>query len=302
MSPNEKTGPFHLDELSLRLIKKSELIARVSTFPFRTQPALEVGISIQGLAIAGWNQSLFLDYQKLNQMDNQPSEDFRQLFVQLFHQTHPELSFAELAGFYFQWPQLISKAIFAPHFSKIYELYLGKWNSEIEQSLMQFVLLPEAFRKWAHERKVIGADLVPLSQIMANSKFEMEDHLVALAHRNPSRSEGTKALEWLCELLLLDAKSEVLLELLESAANSDWLKELESLRYPNTKKFDQSQTEVLRQVQSTKGVRYRWVRQGDRGYVEVSGQLAQSSDADRLIESLSLNKEIFKSHLEKIET
>lgn len=295
MSPNDKTGPFRLDELSLELIEKSELIAQVSTFPFRPQPALEVGISIQGLAIGGWNQSLFLDYQLLNPKNSQASE----LFLQLFHQTHPELSFAELAGFYFQWQQLISKDVLIPHFSKIYELYLGKWDAEIGQGLEQFMLLPESFQKWAHERKVVGADLIPLFQTLADKKISVSNHLFHLAQRNPSRSEGSKALEWVCELLMLDTGSEALLSVLENSAPTDWLKALESLRYPNTKIFDDSQADVLRQVQSTKGVRYRWVRQGDKAYVEVSGQLAQSSDADRLIESLSLNKELFKSHLEK---
>lgn len=245
--------------------------------PLTAWPQSLPALAINSYVVAGFQQELAFDH-KVDLEDKQKMAD-------LFKSVHSEISFAECA-------KLIKLSQNLDWFP-INEI-LGKlgWhaNQNFFSTAEKLVQAPIGFQKWCAEKKLGPMDLAPLNSIDIDQlKFIFLDIL----NLEASKNWGTKALELGTELILLgknksDIQAQNLLKK-ENLSRQDletWVQALETLRFPETQKRDQTFKDKLTALPWPGSSQAKWTRHGDQSGVELKLFVTQPADLKKYLNSL----------------
>jgi hypothetical protein len=250
-----------------------------------TWPSHLPGLSVNDLAWSHGTQSGYLNYVL-------PDPKERAIF---FCKCFPETSLSQVLRLFradqklklelFDWPELL-EGLFGSVFQSRGTGSRGLGTLDFLAFLSS---LSDSFLAWSEERKLTPGDFLSIQSWLNTSKVLIPalqpQILTCVSELKLSKTESLKAIELLLECADLGRDVD---HLLNGAAPSPaaWFDELKQLRYPETFGFDDKREKALLSLPLPKGSRVRWTRQGDRGFLEFSTQLARSEDFDKVIEAL----------------
>lgn len=193
-------------------------------------------------------------------------------------------------------------------FEKLFHLRQRKWLRSNSQTLELFLTAPDSFKLWISERQLSFSELSPLQLFTSLSPHE--EFFNYFAQLKLTRQQGAKAIEWLSEwyhmqpahqekspwtliLPLTEAQSNM-----QSTAGEQWLENLRSLRFPNTKAQDQKISSDLLARPWPQFAQVQQLRRGDTSGAELRLFFTSSVDFSTKIAKLNLLAEIWKNEKE----
>lgn len=252
------------------LIQKDELKLNLDFKPLLTWPESMPGLSVNSVAIAGFNSNCFYNH----------SLEWRE-FPQFLKRFYPNLEFVELSRLYAQTQSLVWFPF--KDVLKAYNFSNTEMTLELLQKLFQ---TPLQFQNWCAEKCLSPADLAPLS---ACKDLNLNLIFLRIIESDMSKSQGVQFLELCIELKLMQHSDDAL-GLNDSKTKNQvesWVEQLRSLRYPQTKARDQQQSVRLSNLNWPGAAQVKWVRKGDKSGVEVRLFVSQSTDLEKYLRSLS---------------
>lgn len=148
---------------------------------------------------------------------------------------------------------------------QLWRLYGYQPREDLLILATKITALPFAVQQWLTQKKLAPQDLAPLRAV--NDLNILNDYWEILLSLNPSKSEGTKGIELLVELILMGHSKETLNT--HATTTQSWLSFLQSLRYPLSTQQDLHAESKIRTLHWPAKSEARWVRRGDRSGVEL---------------------------------
>ncbi len=164
----------------------------------------------------------------------------------------------------------------------LFAAYQFRYDAKMEKTLKLWSTLPSAFRTWAIQHGISSGDLYPLCALREASS--LHPALLKIAGLQASRSQGVQLLERLTECALLNTDSALWTK--NSSSVSDWIQNLNSIRFPQTLHRDSTRQNKLL-VGWPKSFSTRWLRQGDRSGVEVKFFVSSKRELAEKISTLN---------------
>lgn len=177
-----------------------------------------------------------------------------------FKAIYPELSFQELA----RLDQKLSSKDLSLR-KELWSLYGYRWKPNLIEVVEKMRQLPDHVQRWLQEKKLGPQDLAPLRSL-TNIK-DLQDFWPYLTCSTFSKSESSKAIELLTELLLLELDPQSLRP--QTKDLTSWLKQLHQQRYPQTSSRDRQAENKIQSVAWPLKSEAKWVRRGDRAGIEL---------------------------------
>ena len=196
--------------------------------------------------------------------------------VEVFVGCYPKLSLPEIARL---WSAVARSSEqgneWRKHLPELVQHYGLRWNDELQKTMEVLVQLPLEFQKWCSDKQLGTRDLAP---IRALKDLQLAKNLwPSLALSGLSKSQGVQVLEWAIDLLLMGKSWEQIKPLFDPP-EAKWLNQLKELRYPQTHSADKDKQFKTAQLPWPARTQAQWVRQGDRGFLEVRLQADSLED------------------------
>ncbi|MCB0385470.1 MAG: hypothetical protein KDD43_08760, partial [Bdellovibrionales bacterium] len=200
--------------------------------------------------------------------------------LEAFEQCYPVLSLPELARL---WSLVASNPLWKDSTVGLFRHYGFRWNHELEKTCQVLLNLPLEFQHWCSEKQLSPRDLAPV-RAMAHPEEHMYLWECFLSSRL-SKSQAVQALEWAVDLLLMGREWP---EIKPALPNGDgkWLEMLKSLRFPRSEAVDSQKQGQMARLPWPSRTQGQWVRQGDRGVLEVRLQADSLDDFRKKLEGL----------------
>lgn len=210
---------------------------------------------------------------------------------------HPELSLPELARLWNRVKNLESWQADRERWGSVYNL---RWNHELEITLTQLIETPKEFQHWCSIKQVGTQDIAPLRSIDFKhgrndlnkiSPKDLASILLKISHSDLSKSWGIQALEWAIDLLVSGVSvSEILDENRmpreKGKGELAWVNGLRQMRFPLTMAQDEQRQRQVRKLPWPSRTQAQWMRQGDRGFLEIKMQIESLDDLGKKLSSL----------------
>ncbi len=216
---------------------------------------------------------------------------------------YPKMRFADFAqlfqtlresGLDFDW------AIFLPH-------YQMRFTEDFLRAIDQWLSLPSEFQTWSRDKELSVGDLLPLlalkNDVALKNNHErfyfLQALLARLAQHNPSKQEGTRALEWIIDLYLIspprfqqalqsdEGPSAAKVLLSTDLSWAEFFVRLEVWRYPLASSQKKKIEELAKSLPWPKRAQVKAGRQGDRSGFEVKIFIRDSQDLRSQVKGFS---------------
>ncbi len=227
-------------------------------------------VAVNGLVLAGFQQSLVFDHSIADHDSEKIAELFRSLYF--------DLSFIEAS-------RLVEKAKDHPNFPIESVLSHLGWNTSEHffKVVTAVQKLNSDSQTWCAEKKLNPQDLSILLSLNTEVGFAQADLLIQkIKSLRLSKSQGVQALETALELLLMGKSFEDL-----ENTKSEWLEHLKTLRYPQSTTSDQIQQQKMTALPWPGTSHAKWTRQGDRTGVELKLFVSNPTDLKKYLLSLT---------------
>ena len=227
-----------------------------------------------------------------------------------FKALYPELSFQELSRLSTKLPFDINLL------QELWALYGFRWKESLFEVCQKVSELPMEVQGWLHLKKLGPQDLAPLRSIP--SVQILNDFWPYILKFNFSKSEGTKLIELLVELLLLEIPQEKLLPQSQlgtqnqlskqkneipphsisenlnikkqgsdnTTEGSAWLKYLFEIRHPQSTQQDRMAEKSIVNLGWPLKSEARWSRRGDRAGIEFKMFFSHPQELKRSLDRL----------------
>lgn len=232
----------------------------------------------QGLPAFCWQTELLTGFERDQGEALDLSEDGS--LLQVFHSVYPKLSLPELARL---WNLVKESPLWADQVSELFRLHSLRWNQELEKTVQLLIQLPMEFQTWCSDKQLGARDLAPLRALDLNLA---EGLWTSLAQCQLSKSQGVQALEWSVDLLLM-GKTWQEIQPQAGTSGQGWLAQLKTWRFPNTESVDESKKAKTARLPWPARTQGQWLRQGDRGLLEVRLQADSLEDFRKKLSGLA---------------
>lgn len=232
------------------------------------------------LPILCWKRELIVGFEHFNTSAHEALDIQSRCATPLeaVRACHPHLSLPEIARL---WSRVKLLSEWRECLEQLWPTYQLRWNHELEVTLEKLALTPRAFQDWCSQKQVGAQDLSPLRSVSNPETFAPV--LLAIGQSVLSKSLGIQVLEWTVELALMGVPVEDLMP----KSEVDWASSLKAMRYPKVMAKDQEKHRQVRELPWPNRTQAQWIRQGDRGFLEIKLHIESQQDFHRKVEGLS---------------
>lgn len=199
-------------------------------------------------------------------------------FEQLLFDTFESLSFSQFAELHL-WAKTNN---LQPDWLKISENYNLRWSEILQTTIEAYLQTPNNFKTWCFNKKIGARDLAPL--LILNNKTHTILNL--FLELNLSKSEGSKILDLLCDLISMDIKN----VFPETNDSKKWFKKLYKLRHPQSTATDQNFSDKITSWPWPKDFSTEWKRQGDKSFMSVEFKIENQQEFTKKSDQLNYIK------------
>lgn len=166
------------------------------------------------------------------------------------------------------------------------------------ETLEKLYALPYHFQNWCDDKKMSVQDLAPLRALKEPAL--VSEFCEKLASSNFSKSQGAQILEWACDCALMG-------KIIPSPASDadfekKWFEDIRKIRFPATAQTDTENKKQLTELHWPKNSEAKWIRKGDRGYLELKLWSGTPEELEKQSEALLKAAKEWRAELNKTET
>ena len=216
--------------------------------------------------------------------------------INLFTGIYPDLTLPELARIYRFWTHNLDfKDLEWQNFwADLCIKHNLRDGESLRETLLRILETPIEFQNWLTLRKSTAKDVQILREL--ESIEGIIPGLHCIVEKKCTKSQGSQALEWLSELILLDRLDQNLFETPEDQNAELWLKAIKRSRYPNSSQEDSNMKGKVRSLPWPQFASVDWVRKGDQSAVDIHFHFTDLRDLENKIRGLASCTENLKNH------
>lgn len=193
---------------------------------------------------------------------------------------YPKLSFIELA----RLAGALNELDVGFNWREFSALIGYHWNDDWPALFSIVRQAPADLVRWWEQRDVSARDLAPLRAFTDELQLTQWFHLAShVAKFQPSRSDGVQVLEWLVDLMLSANATD---SLFEARSFIELKEQVRAARFPMATHREKSQSDLAAKLPWPVGAKAAWVRQGDRGGIEIKLFSKSAGELEKQISSL----------------
>lgn len=235
------------------------------------------------------------DFYQINTLPDTSSDvvDFKgqYTFQELFKKAYPQLNFIQLSYIFNAWEK--STDTLPTSWEVFFQQYNLRFNENTIKTFKALSACSSDFLTWASSKKLSQRDLAPLRLLKDPQLAHPLEAQIATI--NPSKTLGTQILELGVDLLLMGK------ELSYTQVNAEkFLRELKSLRYPNTSSKDETRQVKSVQLPWPASVKADWIRKGDTSGIEIRFFAKSQQELEKKLNGLQLVSDTLAKSPEKL--